>query len=180
MPKCFSRARSPEPRACPKGFTLIEMLVVLVLISITAALVVPRLPASDSASVKSSATSLASMLRYLGERSASSKNVYRLRLNLSENSIKVTRKLPGGDEIPPEDSLMSRNVLVSGVVLAEFQSPRLGKVREGEVLVDFGAGGLTEFMTVHLSSPKGESFTIVGYPHGGKVKIYPGSPEVTL
>jgi general secretion pathway protein H len=181
LPNCFLlRARSPEPRAYSKGFTLIELLVVIVLLSITAALVVPRLPSTDAMELKSSARSCASLLRYLGERSIGSKNIYRLHINISDNSIKVTRKLSSGDEIPPEDPLLSRNVLATGIAIADMQSPRLGKVTEGEVLIDFGAGGLSEFLTLHLSSAKGESCTITGYPQGGKVKILSGYQEVTL
>ena len=174
------RAQSPEPGACSAGFTLIELLVVLVLLSITAALVAPRLPATDSMALKSSARSTASLLRYLGDRSIGSKNIYRLHINISENTIKVTRRLASGDEIPPEDQLLSRNVLATGIIIADLQSPRLGKVTEGEVLIDFGAGGLSEFLTLHLSSAKGESFTVAGYPHGGKVKILPGYQALTL
>jgi len=75
---------------------------------------------------------------------------------------------------------LSRKVLAAGIVIADLQSPRLGKVTEGEVLIDFGAAGLGEFLTLHLSSAKGESFTIAGYPRGGKVKILSGYQEVTL
>ncbi len=162
------------------GFTLIELLVVLVLLSITAALVAPRLPATDSMNLKSSARSMASLLRYLGERSIGSKNIYRLHINITDNSMKVTRKLASGDEIPPDDQLLARSVLAAGVTMTAVQSPRLGKVTEGEVLIDFGAGGLSEFLTVHLNSPKGESFTVVAYPQGGKVKLLPGYQDVTL
>jgi general secretion pathway protein H len=130
--------------------------------------------------LKSSARSTAALLRYLGERSTGSKHVYRLHLNISENSIKVTRKLPSGEEIPPEDPLLSRKVLENGVVIADVQSPRFGKVTEGEVLIDFGATGLSEFLTLHLHSAHGESFTIAGYPDGGKVKLLAGYEELAL
>ncbi len=163
-----------------KGFTLIELIVVLVLLSIAAALVVPRLPATENMALKSSARAAASLLRYLGERSIGSKNSYRLHVNISENSLKVTRRLASGDEIPPEDPLLSRNTLAAGIVITGIQSPRLGKVTEGEVLIDFGAVGLSEFLTLHLSTAKGESFTVAAYPRGGKVKILPGYQEVTL
>lgn len=174
------RAPSPEPRACRSGFTLIELVVVLVLLSLTAALIAPRLPATEAMELKSSARSLASLLRYLGERSIASKHTYRLHVDFRENSIKVTRKLASGDEIPPEDPLLSRKALAAGIVITDLQSPRLGTVREGEVLIDFGAAGLSEFLTLHLHSPKGESFTITSYPQGGKVKILSGYQEVTL
>lgn len=162
------------------GFTLIELMVVLVLLSLTAALIVPRLPSTEAMELKSSARSLASLLRYLGERSIGSKNIYRLHINFQENSIKVTRKLANGDEAPPEDPLLSRKALAEGIVITDLQSPRLGTVAEGEVLIDFGAAGLSEFVTLHLHSPKGESFTVTGYPQGGKVKILSGYQEVTL
>lgn len=168
------------PGACSPGFTLIELMVVLVLLSLSAALIVPRLPSTEAMELKSSARSLASLLRYLGERSIGSKNIYRLHINFQENSIKVTRKLANGDEIPPEDPLLSRKALAEGIFITDLQSPRLGTVAEGEVLIDFGAAGLSEFLTLHLHSPKGESFTVTGYPQGGKVKILSGYQEVSL
>lgn len=176
----FSQSPVPSPRSLTAGFTLLELLVVMVLISIMAALVVPRLPSTGSSALKSSARSTAALLRYLGERSTGSKTVYRLHLNISENSIKVTSKLPNGDEIPPDDQLLSHKVLESGVMIADVQSPRLGKVTEGEVLIDFGAGGLSEVLTLHLNSPQGESFTVAGFPASGKVKLLTGYQELAL
>ncbi len=165
---------------CPSGFTLIELLVVLAILSITAALIAPRLPSTAGMELKSSARSTASMLRYLGERSTGSKNIYRLRINMTDNSLSVTRKLQNGDEIPPDDPLMSRKTLAKGVTIADLQSPRVGKVTDGEFIVDFGAAGLPEFLTLHLCGAKEECFTIAGYPQGGKVKLLAGYQEVTL
>ena len=163
-----------------KGFTLLELMVVLVLLSLVTALIVPRLPSTGSSALKSSAKATAAMLRYLGERSTGSKNIYRLHINLSENSIKVMHKPPSGEEISPEDPLLLRKVLESSVTITDLESPRLGKVTEGEVLIDFGAAGLAEFLTIHLTSPQGESFTVAGYPGSGKVKLLAGYQEVTL
>jgi general secretion pathway protein H len=162
------------------GFTLLELLVVILLLGVVTALVMPRLPSSGSSALQNSARATAALLRYLGERSTGSKQIYRLHVNISENTIRVARKLPGGDEVPPDDPMLSRKVLESGVTIVDLQSPRLGRVSEGEVLVDFGAAGLAEFLTLHLASPQGESFTIVGYPAGGKVKVLAGYQEVAL
>lgn len=152
----------------------------MVLLSLVSALVVPRLPSTGSMALKSSARSTAALLRYLGERSTGSKNIYRLHINISENSLKVTRKLPSGEEMPPDDPMLSRKVLENGVVITDLESPRLGKATTGEVLIDFGAAGLSEFVTLHLSSPQGESFTVVGYPASGKIKLLAGYQELTL
>jgi len=176
----FPRTSILEPQSSTAGFTLLELIVVMVLLSLVTALIAPRLPSTGSMALKSSARSTAAMLRYLGERSTGSKHIYRLHINISENSIKVTRKLPSGEEMPPEDPMLSRKVLENGVVIVDLQSPRLGTVTEGEVLIDFGSAGLTEFLTLHLNSPHGESFTIAGYPAGGKVKLLAGYQELTL
>lgn len=176
----ITETRNPKAKVRSAGFTLIEMTVVLLLISITAALVVPRLPSTGSMALKSSAGSTAALLRYLGERSTGSKNIYRLHINISANTLKVTRKLPNGDEVPPDDPLLLRKVLESGIVIVDIQSPRLGTITAGEVLVDFGAAGLSEFLTIHLTSGQGESFTITGYPSSGKVKLLSGYQESTL
>jgi len=179
------RDQSTQPHASflaprPSGFTLIELIVVLVIVSIAAALIAPRLPSTEDMELKSSARATATLLRYLGERSTGSKNIYRLRINMTDNSLSVTRKLPSGDEIPPDDSLLSRKVLAKGITIADLQSPRIGKVTEGEFAMDFGAGGLSDFLTLHLCAAKGECYTVAGYPQGGKVKLLAGYQEVTL
>lgn len=179
------RDQTTQPRSsflAPRssGFTLIELLVVLVLVSMAAALIAPRMPSTESMELKSSARTTATMLRYLGERSIGSKNIYRLRINMADNSLSVTRKLQNGDEIPPDDPLLSRKALAKGITIADLESPRIGKVTEGEVIVDFGAAGLPEFLTLHLCAAKGECYTVAGYPQGGKVKLLSGYQEVTL
>ncbi|HEY5523359.1 MAG TPA: prepilin-type N-terminal cleavage/methylation domain-containing protein, partial [Desulfuromonadaceae bacterium] len=50
------------------GFTLIEIMVVLVIIGMVMMLVLPRLPSSDQENLKISARTLASTLRYIQER----------------------------------------------------------------------------------------------------------------
>jgi general secretion pathway protein H len=155
-------------------------MVVILLVSIAAALIAPRLPSTGSMELKSSARATATMLRYLGERSTGSKNIYRLRINMTDSSLSVTRKLANGDEIPPDDPLLSRKVLAKGITIADLESPRIGKVTEGEVVMDFGAAGLSEFLTLHLCAAKEECYTIAGYPQGGKIKLLSGYQEVTL
>jgi len=177
----FSRAPSPEPRApTSAGFTLLELIIVIAVISLVVALVAPRLPSTDSSALRSSARALASTLRYLGESSITAKVNYRLHLNISGNSLKITRKLPNGDEVPPEDRLFSRKILGDRVFISDVQTSRLGKVTEGEVLIDFNAAGLAEYLTIHLNSGPGKDFTIVGFPNSGKIKIQEGYQEFSL
>ena len=42
--------------------------------------------------------------------------------------------------------------------MEDVQVPRLGKVSDGEVTVDFGVAGLEEFMIIHLLGLPQQSF----------------------
>jgi general secretion pathway protein H len=56
------------------GYTLIEIAIVMAIIGMVMLLVVPRLPSSDQENLKISARTLASTLRYLQERAATSRS----------------------------------------------------------------------------------------------------------
>ncbi|HZV80823.1 MAG TPA: prepilin-type N-terminal cleavage/methylation domain-containing protein, partial [Geobacteraceae bacterium] len=135
-----------DPRLCG-GFTLLELLVVIVIIAIAAALVAPRLPTTESMELQGSARTLAATIRYLEERAVAGKMFYRLRLNISANTVRITRKLASGDEIPPDDRLLDREIFGKRVAITDVSTPRLGKVSEGEVVIDIGGAGLTDFLT---------------------------------
>jgi general secretion pathway protein H len=162
----------------PAGFTLLELVVVVAILALATALVFPRLPAAESGQLRSSARSVASLLRYLGEKSATSKVAYRLHVNLGEGSLRVAQ-LANGTEIPPADPFLTRRVLGSGIAITDLELPRLGKVTTGEETVDFNSNGLGEFLIMRLKTPGGEACTIVAYPDGGKVKVMTGYQEVS-
>lgn len=162
------------------GFTLLELLVVIVVIAVAAALVAPRMPATESMTLQRSARSLAATLRYLGERSVAGKTPYRLHLNISANSIRINRRLPSGDEAPAEDRMLSREILDKGIALSDVNTPKLGKVTEGEVTMDFGAAGLTEFLIIHLAAGPDKAVTITAYPNNGRVRIMEGYQESAI
>lgn len=155
-------------------------MVVIAILSLVTMLVVPRLPQAESTELRSSASSLAATLRYLGDSSVTSKTYYRLHLNISANSLRVTRKLPSGDEVPSGDQFFDRKILAGQVVLTDVQTSRLGKVTEGEVLIDFNSAGLSEYLTIHLKSGVAKEITVVGFPGTGKVKILDGYQELSL
>lgn len=181
--KARTKGKGPyHPNLAPvsSGFTLLELLIVIAILAMTTALVLPRLPMHDEANLRSSARSLAATLRYLGERSVTSKTAYRLHLNIADQSVKVMKKLASGDEVPPEEALLSRRILAEGVTITDIQTSRLGTVREGEVLFDFGSRGLTEFINIHLQTASGRTYTVTGFPENGKVKVLAGYQESSL
>lgn len=168
-----------ERRTASKGFTLIEIVVVLFVISLAAMLVFPRLPSSDSHDLRTSARSLAATFRYVQDQAIATKAHYRLHLNIADNSITIG-KIAGSEETPPDDNFLGKRGLTGSVTLQDVQIPRMGTMGEGEVIIDFGAGGLEELVTVHLKSTGGASMTITAFPQNGKVQVAEGYQEVKL
>jgi general secretion pathway protein H len=161
------------------GFTLIEIVVVVAILSLAALLVIPLLPSTDAANLRSSARRLSAVIRYLGERSVTTKIPYRMRLDLTDNTITV-KKIENGEETAPDDPFFARKLLADGVTVEDVEIPRLGKLGVGEVTVDFGGRGLEEFIVIHLKGGKENRFTVMAFPGGGKVRVLEGYQEVRL
>ena len=159
------------------GFTLIELMVVIVIIAVTAAIIIPRLPATDGAKLKNSARNLATGIRFLNDQAIITKGIYRLHFNLADNSTRIAKISASGEELPPDDQFMNRQLIEEGIIIEDVTTPGLGKVAEGEVVLPFGPGGTPDGITIHLKG--GElHYTIVAYPAGGKVLVEEGYQEV--
>lgn len=160
-----------------RGFTLIEIVVVLAIIGMVLTLVIPRLPAPESENLKISARTLASTLRYMQDRAATARTTYYLHLEPGTDRVKVLEAAADGGEKEPEDPLLQQRPVKEGIVVADVVIPRLGKLSDGQVRMDIGLGGLRDFTVIHLRSPNGTFCTVMSFPSSGKVKVYEGYQE---
>lgn len=159
------------------GFTLIEIAVVMAIIGMVMLLIIPRLPSSDGENLKISARTLASTLRYIQERAATSRTGYYLTLVPGAEAVKISEIGMDGSSGEPSDPLLLKRVLKEGIIVADVRIPRLGKVIDGELRLDIGVGGVRDFVTIHLRSAAGQFWTVMAFPSGGKVKAYEGYLE---
>lgn len=163
------------------GFTLIELTVVIVILSAVAFVVLPRLPFAQERSLKTSARTLAASLRYLGNLAISTKQHYRLRITLSNNEIAVTRVIPEADELAVKDSALNQLALLDGVVFGDIETPRLGKITEGEAVLDFGPLGVEDLAVLHLKrTDDARYYTVAVYPGSGRITVLEGYQEGAL
>ena len=163
-----------------RGFTLIELAVVLAIIGMVMMLVIPRFPSTEHEDLKSSARTLAATLRYMQDRASTGRTTYYLHIELGTDTVKVMEAAPDGGEKEPGDPLLQQRPVKEGIVVTDVIIPRLGKVNEGEVRLEAGMGGLRDFAAIHLRSPDGKFWTVMTFPSGGKVKVYEGYREEAL
>jgi general secretion pathway protein H len=159
------------------GFTLIEIAVVMVIISMVLVLVIPRLPTSDQENLKISARTLASTLRYMQEKAATSRTGFYLNLAPGTDSVKISEVGGDGGAKEPTDPLLQKSPVKEGIIVADVRIPRLGKINDGQLRVDVGVAGVRDFVTIHLRSAEGKFQTVMAFPSGGKVKVYEGYLE---
>ena len=163
-----------------RGFTLIEVAVVIAVIGMVMVIAIPRFPSSENEDLKSSARILAATLRYVQDRAATSRTTYHLAFEPGTDSLRITEAGADGSEKAPDDPLLRKQAIRERIVVADVMIPRLGKVSDGLLRLDIGSGGLRDLTVIHLRSPSGAAWTVMAFPAGGKVKVYEGYQEEAL
>jgi general secretion pathway protein H len=154
---------APSPEKCypsvTDGFTLIELIVVLFLISLTAALVFPSFSNLGERRIASDANKIASLLRYLNDTAIYTKETYSLKFDLRDDAI--SWEGPDGEKHEDIKSLSS------------LYLPSKGQIKEGEVTIFFGPLGTAENIEVRLKD-KEKDMTVSFSPISGRAKISEG------
>ncbi|HXW68130.1 MAG TPA: prepilin-type N-terminal cleavage/methylation domain-containing protein [Dissulfurispiraceae bacterium] len=139
-----------------KGFTLLELLLVLCLASLLAAIVFPSLYGAEGTLLKSDAKRIASVLRYLNDSSIAIKDSFSLTFDFSKKTISWQ-----GPDVEKTEELKS---------LSSVELPSKGNVGEGQLVVSFGPLGAQESLVVHLTRP-GETMMVAFNQLSGRVAI---------
>ncbi len=137
------------------GFTLVELLVVLFVISLAIALVMPKF-ADTGSELKAEARKAAVVLRYLNETATMKKKTLFMKVNLDEKTMEWG-----------ETAGENREAL-ENLEAVELQTT--GLVKEGEVTVFFTPLGLGQNMNIYLRSGEGEKAVSLN-PASGRVRI---------
>jgi prepilin-type N-terminal cleavage/methylation domain-containing protein len=151
-----ARMRTSTAGICHNGFTLVELIVVIFIISLVLAVSFPSFTIRQDGKLKSDAGHIASILRYLNDSAIFTKETYDLNINFKDRVVRY--KGPDGEKTERIDNL-------SGITLQSR-----GKVSDGEVTVFFGSAGMGESFTIHLTSVE-SSLEIVFNALSGRVKV---------
>jgi|WetSurSiteA1Bulk_404760.scaffolds.fasta_scaffold00652_7 general secretion pathway protein H len=138
------------------GFSLIELIVVLFILSLVLAIVLPTFSSFGENRLKAEAREMASILRYMNDNAVSRKETFFLKFDLGKNEVAWSE--PEGHKTRVFDDL-------TGV---EIQSK--GLVSTGELTLFFEPLGAPENLIVYME--RGDSHMTVTLNHlSGRVKI---------
>lgn len=159
----FSNSRileSSNPRTLLDGFTFIELVVVIFILSLATVLIMPSFWETEKDAVKTEAKHLSSALRYIYDNAVGKKQIYSFNVNLDNESWGFKSKKE------------TRNFKTKGdVEIRDIVVPSLGEVSNGEVTIEFGPMGPEEPIILHLRKGKSE-YTIILNHLDGRTKIF--------
>jgi general secretion pathway protein H len=145
-----------------KGFTLLELIVVLFILSLVLAVSFPSLSGIGENRTNSDAKRLASIVRYLNDSAIATKNTLHMKIAFADRAVSYHG--PDGDKSEKFDSLSA------------IELPTKGMVSEGEIIVFFSPLGASESFTMYLRDDKSE-MQITFNALSGRVKITKGDAQ---
>ncbi len=172
------KTRTSSDNGCERarGFTFLELAIVLLLLGFIFLLTFPNFRHLGPGDTKRAVLNLVGSMRYAQSQAATTKNFYRLNMDVKENSFWVT-VAEKGKFVREGTSEGQPAYLPRGVSFLDVDHPERGKVRDGAAYVEFSPTGWAEECTIHLQKSEEETFTIFVHPLGGKVETVAGYAE---
>ena len=160
-----------------RGFTLLELTVVLFIVGLLVATLVPHFGNVGSARLETTAKRLAAVVRYLAGEAALQNRTYRLNYDLDKHSYWITALVASRDgaEFQEDQSPLSRPVqLPPTITFADVQAPGVGRVSAGRVYTHFLPQGYTDPTLIHLRDQSSRVVTVLIPSLTGEARIYEG------
>ena len=155
-----------------RGFTLIEILVVMFLLGSFLLVAVPRISDLADVNIKSASRNISGMVKYLYNEAIFKKNIYKLAFDIDNGEYWV-EYMEDNQFVTSYDPVLKRKKLPSGIYFQDIFTERTQeKVESGEeVFILFMPHGFVDYAVIHLNS-KSSSYTIETKPYTGGTKIY--------
>lgn len=160
-----------------QGFTLAEVLVVLMIVSLTLLVVFPTLVGLGGGELRQTSRDLIGSVQFLYQQAVATKRVHRLQYDLTRGEYWATVAADGGAFLPVRSTLMPRKALPPTVTFQDVWTLRDGKRVDGETATEFQPLGRVERTTIHLREAQGRTQTLTINPFTGRVRVEDGYSE---
>lgn len=158
-----------------RGFTLIELSIVLLIVAIVTRFALPKLRSLTAAELGAATRRLAHLTRYLYEEAALRSEVLTLNFDLDRQQYWVARPEAGtGLPVEATDLLARRVELPAGVRVADVVVPGAGTLSAGLVPTRFYPEGYADRTVVHLVDSAGHAYTLRVDPVRGRGEVIEG------
>ncbi len=155
-----------------RGFTLIELSAVLLILAVLLAFLTPRFRDLTEYQIKRNSRRLAGTIKYLFDEAAIRHSYYRLNYDLKKGEYWVTY-LDENKEFKEDPSILSSRVRLPGSIhFEDIVTQGRGKVYEGEAFTQFFPHGWVEETIIHLGDERERHYSLLVMPLTGKVRIY--------
>lgn len=164
------------PRGGKAGFTLVEIVVVMVLISLFMVLSIPLFSNIGTSSLGTSARRLSGTIKYLFNESAISGREYRLIYDLDRGTYRAQVLEADGALVDAPDQ--GQQAALKGTVrFRDLQLPGRGKFSKGQVTTRIHPSGWVEETIIHLGNGDNEVLTLRVMSLAGTTEIFDGYRE---
>ena len=174
---CRNGTRGGSSFKCPRGFTFIELAVVLLILGIVLALAFPALHSLSSNDLKLTARHMIRTVYFLANRAAVTKRTYRLHYDLDRHEYWASVRSESGEFVPVSATTVTRKSLPESVRFEGVDTLRQGKITLGKAHTDFYPVGRIDKTVLHLIDKNERALTLVLNPLTGRVKVYEGYLE---
>jgi len=156
------------------GFTLLEIMVVLFLVSLIAMIVVPKLSFHRSSGIRKATRDLVREIKILHWEAISRQEMIRLEYDLDRRWVRAQILDPSGTIKSFRSSEIKDFKLPEKVRFSRIDVLHEGKVSDGKTFTQFFPGGPVEPTRIYLSDGGGRQMTIAVRPLTGRVKVMKG------
>ena len=156
-----------------EGFTLIEILVVMVILGGILFIAVPKFRDLTDVNIKSASRNLSGTIKYLYNESIFKKNIYKLAFDIDNNEYWV-EFMQDNQFVVSTDPVLKRKKLPDGVSFEDIFTERTQeKINSGdEVFILFLPNGFVDYAVIHISGSGDDYYTIETKPYTGGTKVY--------
>lgn len=160
-----------------RGFTLVELVMVMLVIGIVAAVAMPRVGSMlDRQSMRRTINVVRGTVRYLQARAAVTKRTYRLTLDLESQTMSTCYIT--ADSCQKDSNRVVRDYTFPTTVrLLDVVSPAGEKTEKGAAVTHFHPSGMAESSVIHLHGSGSEQMTLRIEPITGRLKVLDGYIE---
>jgi type II secretion system protein H len=144
-----------------KGFTLIELMIVIAVLGLMLALTIPRLGEIGEANLKRSARHLTGMIRYLRDNSQAQKKKYRIKFDIQNGHYwaeLLTQTSDKTEEFKRYQSVMVGEESLSGQTT--FRDVQVASHPDDPIIL-FTPDGWVEHALIHLRDGDNKDFTLI-------------------